>query len=233
MNDDKVKCMIKARKFEKEFWDGSRRFGYGGYKYIPGRWKKVAKQLIENYNLKAGSKVLDVGCGKGGGVSFYKDFYNFDNCIGIDLTNININIAKKHSKSINFYVASATNLPINNNTVDIVTCVESVLYYDPILKFVKEIFRVLKNNGKILISMPINKQQEDNLKNTFLNNGFILDKEEDITKNVRMACAISKFRFMDISFQESKMMYVDEQRYYDENIKYKNFIFTKKENNYA
>jgi ubiquinone/menaquinone biosynthesis C-methylase UbiE len=205
---------------------------YKNFKFQVNLYKRLLDfaEIKNNNNIDV---LIDVGCGKGGGVSFYKDFYNFDNCIGIDLTNININIAKKHSKSINFYVASATNLPINNNTVDIVTCVESVLYYDPILKFVKEIFRVLKNNGKILISMPINKQQEDNLKNTFLNNGFILDKEEDITKNVRMACAISKFRFMDISFQESKMMYVDEQRYYDENIKYKNFIFTKKENNYA
>jgi hypothetical protein len=43
MNDDKVNCMIKARKFEKDFWDGNRRYGYGGYKYIPGRWKKWLK----------------------------------------------------------------------------------------------------------------------------------------------------------------------------------------------
>ena len=49
MNDDKVNCMIKARKFEKEFWDGNRRYGYGGYKYIPGRWKKVAEKLIKTY----------------------------------------------------------------------------------------------------------------------------------------------------------------------------------------
>ena len=38
--------------------------GYGGYKYIPGHWKKMAEQLINTYNLGPGSKVLDVGCGK-------------------------------------------------------------------------------------------------------------------------------------------------------------------------
>lgn len=64
MNDDKVNCMIKAKEYEFDYWDGDRRYGYGGYKYMPGRWKPVAKQLIETYNLKPGDKVLDVGCGK-------------------------------------------------------------------------------------------------------------------------------------------------------------------------
>ena len=57
--------MSEAKKYGKKYWDGNRRFGYGGYKYIPGRWSGVAKKLIKNYKLKPGSKILDVGCGKG------------------------------------------------------------------------------------------------------------------------------------------------------------------------
>ena len=57
--------MKEAKKYGKNYWDGKRRFGYGGYRYIPGRWKNVAKKLIKTYKLKAGSKILDVGCGKG------------------------------------------------------------------------------------------------------------------------------------------------------------------------
>ena len=34
------------------------------YEYIDDRWKKVAQQLIEIYDLKADAKILDVGCGK-------------------------------------------------------------------------------------------------------------------------------------------------------------------------
>ena len=64
MKDNKVYCMKEAKKYGKNYWDGKRRFGYGGYKYIPGRWKNVAKKLIKIYKLKAGSKILDVGCGK-------------------------------------------------------------------------------------------------------------------------------------------------------------------------
>ena len=57
--------MEVAKQYGKDYWDGDRKYGYGGYKYIPGRWKPVAENLIKNYDLKAGSKILDVGCGKG------------------------------------------------------------------------------------------------------------------------------------------------------------------------
>jgi SAM-dependent methyltransferase len=63
MVDDKVTCMLKAKEYELDYWDGDRRFGYGGYRY-DGRWKPVAEQLIEHYRLGPEAKILDVGCGK-------------------------------------------------------------------------------------------------------------------------------------------------------------------------
>ena len=65
MNDSKVEAMKKAKQYGFDYWDGDRRYGYGGYKYMQGRWAKVAQQLIDLYGLRAGSKILDVGCGKG------------------------------------------------------------------------------------------------------------------------------------------------------------------------
>ena len=44
MIDSKVDCMKEAKKYGN-YWDGNRRFGYGGYKYIPGRWAPVAKKI--------------------------------------------------------------------------------------------------------------------------------------------------------------------------------------------
>ena len=64
MNDDKINCMLKAKEYEFDYWDGNRRFGYGGYNFIPGRWKPVAQLLIDKYNLNNKSSVLDIGCGK-------------------------------------------------------------------------------------------------------------------------------------------------------------------------
>ena len=43
MVDDKVHCMIKAKEYEFDYWDGDRRYGYGGYKFIEGRWAPGGK----------------------------------------------------------------------------------------------------------------------------------------------------------------------------------------------
>ena len=60
MVDDKVHCMHKAKEYEADYWDGDRRYGYGGYKY-DGRWKVVAEKLIETYGLKPDAQ--DPRCG--------------------------------------------------------------------------------------------------------------------------------------------------------------------------
>jgi ubiquinone/menaquinone biosynthesis C-methylase UbiE len=64
MTDSKVACMKVARQYGRDFWDGDRRYGYGGYKY-DGRWSVVAEKLIEAYKLPDDAAILDVGCGKG------------------------------------------------------------------------------------------------------------------------------------------------------------------------
>jgi SAM-dependent methyltransferase len=64
MVDDKVHCMKVGRQYGADYWDGDRRYGYGGYRY-DGRWSVVAKKLVETYQLPPDAKILDVGCGKG------------------------------------------------------------------------------------------------------------------------------------------------------------------------
>ena len=64
MADQKVHCAEVARRFDRDYWDGDRRYGYGGYRY-DGRWAVVAKQLVETYGLKDDAHILDVGCGRG------------------------------------------------------------------------------------------------------------------------------------------------------------------------
>ncbi len=65
MIDEKVICMKIAKKYEKQYWDGNRRYGYGGYKYIPRRLTPIAKKIIKEFKLNSKSKILDLGCGKG------------------------------------------------------------------------------------------------------------------------------------------------------------------------
>ena len=95
MLNEKAKCVKIAKKFDYDYWDGSRRTGFGGYKYILGHWKPMAEKLIKNYNLKSGSKVLDVGCGKGFLLNDLKLLEPKLNIIGFD---INIDVYALFSK---------------------------------------------------------------------------------------------------------------------------------------
>ena len=61
MLDEKVHCMKIAKQYEQAYWDGERRYGYGGYCYKPGHWKPVAEGLVREYQLTEESKVLDIG----------------------------------------------------------------------------------------------------------------------------------------------------------------------------
>jgi SAM-dependent methyltransferase len=53
-----------SRQYGKDYFDGSRDVGYGGYRY-DGRWQPVARDIIAQYALKPGDRVLDIGCAKG------------------------------------------------------------------------------------------------------------------------------------------------------------------------
>ncbi len=59
MIDDKVHCMLKAKEYEADYWDGDRRYGYGGYKY-DGRWKSVAEKAHQT--IQPDQQLQDPGC---------------------------------------------------------------------------------------------------------------------------------------------------------------------------
>lgn len=64
MMDDKVHCMEVARQYGEAFFDGERRYGFGGYRY-DGRWLPVAEAMVKAYNLPPNARILEAGCGKG------------------------------------------------------------------------------------------------------------------------------------------------------------------------
>ena len=85
MVDDKVHCMLKAKEYEFDYWDGDRRYGYGGYRY-DGRWKPVAQQFIDHYKLGPNAKILDVGCGKAHLLHDIKQLLPNAEVVGIDIS---------------------------------------------------------------------------------------------------------------------------------------------------
>ncbi|HVZ23099.1 MAG TPA: class I SAM-dependent methyltransferase [Vicinamibacterales bacterium] len=85
MVDDKVHCMMKAKEYEFDYWDGDRRYGYGGYRY-DGRWKAVAQQFIDHYGLGPKARILDVGCGKAHLLHEIKQLLPESEVVGFDIS---------------------------------------------------------------------------------------------------------------------------------------------------
>ena len=120
MVDDKVHCMLKAKEYEADYWDGDRRYGYGGYKYMPGRWKPVAEALIENYNLTNESSVLDVGCGKAYLLYEMKLLLPELRVVGFDISKHGLADAKEEIKDARFIHRAQDPYPFEDNEFDLV-----------------------------------------------------------------------------------------------------------------
>jgi ubiquinone/menaquinone biosynthesis C-methylase UbiE len=120
MLDDKVNCMKIAKQYDKDYWDGDRRYGYGGYNYIPGRWKLVAEQLINIYKLTAGSRILDIGCGKSYLLYEMKLLIQDLDITGIDSSDYGLENAKNEMKPFIFKHNAKVKLPFKNKQFDLV-----------------------------------------------------------------------------------------------------------------
>jgi len=164
MVDDKVHCMEMAKRYDAEYWDGDRRYGYGGYRYIPGRWKPVAEALIETYQLGAGSKVLDVGCGKA--FLLYELLLLQPDLIvcGFDSSEYGLENAKAEIRPFLFQHCAQTPYPFGDNEFDLVISLGTFhnLRLFELKSALGEIERVGKQ-GYVMVESYRNEQEMFNL----------------------------------------------------------------------
>ncbi|MBU1659468.1 class I SAM-dependent methyltransferase [bacterium] len=141
-----------ARQFSKEFFDGERSHGYGGFYYSPKFWEDVIPTFKEYYKLDKSSKILDIGCAKG----FM--LYDFQRLIpeigvrGVDISEYAISHAKEEVKEY-LQVANAMRLPFEDNSFDLVISITTLhnLDKDEMKIALKEIMRVSKKDAFITL----------------------------------------------------------------------------------
>lgn len=164
MVDDKVHCMLKAKEYEQDYWDGDRRYGYGGYKYLPGRWKPVAEALIKTYGLKAGSRVLDVGCGKGFLLYEMQLIEPGLELVGFDISVHGLASALPDLKASLFRYRAQDPYPFGDNYFDLVISLTTLhnLRLFELKRALAEIERVGKQ-GYIMLESYRNEKEQFNL----------------------------------------------------------------------
>ena len=179
MVDDKVHCMLKAKEYEADYWDGDRRYGYGGYKYMAGRWKPVAEALIERYDLTNDSSVLDVGCGKAFLLYEIKLLLPKLRVAGFDISRHGLADTKKEIRDNLFIHRAQEPYPYGNNEFDLVislTCLHNLRIFE-LGTALTEIERVGKQ-GYLMLESYRNEQEQFNLQCWALTCESFFDHEE-------------------------------------------------------
>jgi len=149
-----------ARKFGKDFFDGDRKNGYGGFNYMPRFWQPVIPTFQEYWNLTSNSSLLDVGCAKG--FMLYDLTLLIPNITvsGIDISEYAIDNAVEEIKPF-VSVANATSLPYEDNSFDVVISINTVhnLEREECAKALQEIERV--SRGKSFITVDAYRNEEE------------------------------------------------------------------------
>lgn len=161
---DKAECAEVAIQYGKDYWDGDRKYGFGGYKY-DGRWLPVAQEMAKHYGVKPGDRILDVGCGKGFLLYEFTQAVPGVEVAGIDISQYAIDNAKEEIKSF-LRVGNATSLPFEDDSFDFVVSITTLhnLYNYELRSALSEIQRVGKGNKKhVVVESYRNESEKVNL----------------------------------------------------------------------
>jgi len=168
-----------AKEFGREFFDGDRKHGYGGFSYNPKYWTETVQLFIEKYDLNEKSSVLDVGCGKGFMlVDLLKAIPTLD-LSGIDISNYAIENSHELIKN-RLKVANCMNLPFEDNSFDLVISINTIHNLDELgcIKSLQEIERVKKKYSYLVVDGWSTPEEERDLKSWVLTAVTVLHTSE-------------------------------------------------------
>jgi SAM-dependent methyltransferase len=159
----KAEAARLAKQFAYDYWDGDRKVGYGGYRY-DGRWRPVAEAIARHYGLRAGDRVLDVGCGKGFLLYDFTQVVPGIEVCGLDISQYAIEHAKEEVRPC-LQVGNAIALPFEDASFDLVISITTLhnLYCFDLDKALREIERVGRRDKYIVVESYRNETEKANL----------------------------------------------------------------------
>ena len=155
------KSRIIARKFGKDFFDGDRNNGYGGFTYNPKFWQPVIPDFVRYWGLSSKSSVLDVGCAKGFMLYDMSQLIPGIKLQGIDVSDYAINNSMSEIRKL-VQIADAKKIPFPDNSFDVVISINTVHNLDRVecAEALREITRVSKKYSFITVDAYRNDEEK-------------------------------------------------------------------------
>lgn len=160
----KAKASVLAKQWGYDYWDGDRRINYGGYRYLDGRWEKVARAMVEHYDLPEQPRILDIGCGKGYLLFDFLKVIPDAEIFGIDISDYAIINSKEEIRD-RLQVGNATQLPWPDKHFDLVISINTFhnLHNYDLDAALREMERVGKSSKYICVESYRNEVEKMNL----------------------------------------------------------------------
>ncbi len=161
--DDKAACAEVAGRWGRDYWDGDRKYGYGGYRY-DGRWRPVAERMAAHYGLGPGARILDVGCGKAHLLYEFTQVLKDAEVYGCDISDYALRDAKPEIAH-RMVRADAARLPFSDGAFDLVLSANVLhnLYIDSLFAALAEIQRVSRGKAHVTVEAYRTEREKVNL----------------------------------------------------------------------
>jgi SAM-dependent methyltransferase len=165
--DERAKAMNNAaveggRDFGKDYFDGDRLTGYGGYYYHPRFWTDTVRRFRDHYDLAPNASVLDIGCAKGFMMHDFKILMPEMNIRGVDVSQYAFDNAIEDMKPF-IDIGDAKDLPYDNDSFDLVISINAIhnLPLEECKKSLREIERVARKHAFITVDAWRNDEEHD------------------------------------------------------------------------
>lgn len=160
----KAKAATLAKQWGYDYWDGDRRINYGGYRYLEGRWEKVARAMVDHYDLPERPRILDIGCGKGFLLFDFLKVLPEAEIHGLDISDYALANSKEEIRD-RLVLGNATQLPWLDDYFDLVISLNTFhnLHNYDLDQALREMERVGKTNKYICVEAYRTEEEKANL----------------------------------------------------------------------
>lgn len=169
---------------------------------------QLLQRLRETRTIKPGLKLLEVSCGRGGGLNALLASSPDIDATGLDVAHSAVDFCRKaygESDRLRFVQGSALDLPFADASFDAVLNVEASNDYGDRARFFREVARVLKPDGVLLYADTMKQGRREGMEQDLVAAGFRADLR-DITSNVAEACRLDSPRRREVIRRHAPML---------------------------